>query len=69
MTTAVPYAAFGHSYRAMRMADYKAMESAARAGMTWTQRAGDDSVRLMAHRQLAQALVYLGDPDAGIALA
>ena len=55
--------------RAMRMADWAAMESAARHGLTCAARAGDDGLRLHALRLLAYARVYQGDIEAGRALA
>jgi len=57
------------SMRAMRMADWAAMESAARYGLTCATRAGDDELRLHALRMVAVAQLYQGDIEAGRALA
>ena len=55
--------------RANRMADWAAMESAARDGIACATRAGDDYRRLYSIRLLASARVKQGDFDAGRALA
>jgi class 3 adenylate cyclase/tetratricopeptide (TPR) repeat protein len=55
--------------RAMRMADWAALESAARRGMACATRAGDDGLRLSALRMLAVAQVKQGDIEGGRALA
>ena len=57
------------SIRALRMADWAAMERAARHSMACATRAGDDDQRLQALRMLAAAQLYQGDIDAGRALA
>ena len=59
----------GLSFRAARMADWAAMESAARHGLACATRAGDDGLRLYALRLLASAQVMKGDIAAGRALA
>jgi hypothetical protein len=55
--------------RAMRMADWAAMERVARHGQACATRAGDDGLRLRALRLLATAQVFQGDIAAGLALA
>ena len=55
--------------RAMRMADWAAMERAARHGMACATRAGDDDLRLRALSLLALAQVDQGNFAAGRALA
>ena len=57
------------SIRALRMADWAAMERAARHSMACATRACDDDQRLQALRMLAAAQLYQGDIDAGRALA
>ena len=61
--------AWRRSVRAMRMADWAGMESAARHGLACATRAGDDSLRLLSLRLLAVAEVSQGRIDAGRALA
>ena len=61
--------AWRRSLRALRMADWAGMESAARHGMACATRAGDDGLRLHALRLLASAEVLQGRADAGRALA
>ena len=61
--------AWRRALRAMRMADWAGMESAARHGMACATRAGDDGLRLHALRLLASAEVSQGRIDAGRALA
>ena len=56
-------------FRALRMADWAAMERAARHGMACATRAGDDDLRLLALRLLALAQLYQGNFAAGRALA
>jgi len=56
------------SFRAVRMADWAALESAARHGLACATRAGDAELRLQALRLLASARVMQGDIDAGRAL-
>ncbi|MGZ5215317.1 MAG: ATP-binding protein [Caldimonas sp.] len=63
------HAAWRRSYRALRMADWPACQSAARAGMEFAEKAGDAGLRLHALRLLASALVMQGDIEAGKALA
>ncbi|MDZ7651371.1 MAG: adenylate/guanylate cyclase domain-containing protein [Burkholderiaceae bacterium] len=55
--------------RALRMADWATLESAARHCMACATRAGDDGLRLSALRLLAIAQMSQGDIDAGRALA
>jgi class 3 adenylate cyclase/tetratricopeptide (TPR) repeat protein len=62
-------AAWRRGYRAMRMADWAAMESAARRGLGCATQAGDDRLRLQALRQLAAARVWQGDIEVGRTLA
>lgn len=61
--------AWRRALRAMRMADWTSMASAARHGMACAKRAGDDGLRLHALRLLAGAQMHQGDIDAGRALA
>jgi len=61
--------AWRRGLRALRMADWAGMESAARHGMACATRAGDDGLRLHALRLLATAEVMQGRADAGRALA
>ena len=61
--------AWRRGIRAMRMADWAAMESAARHGLACATRAGDDGLWLHALRLLAFAQLYQGDIDGGRALA
>jgi class 3 adenylate cyclase len=63
------HAAWRRSYRALRMADWPACESAARAGMEFAEKAGDPGLRLHALRLLASALTMQGNIQAGKALA
>jgi class 3 adenylate cyclase len=63
------HAAWRRSYRALRMADWPACQSAARGGMEFAERAGDRALRLHALRLLASALAMQGDLEAGKALA
>ena len=63
------YAAFRRSFRAMRMADWAAQESAARRSLACATRAGDDELRLHALRLVAAAQIYRGDIEGGRALA
>ncbi len=63
------HAAWRRSYRALRIADWPACQSAARAGMKFAEKAGDPSLRLHALRLLASALTMQGDIQAGKALA
>ncbi|MEP7101689.1 MAG: adenylate/guanylate cyclase domain-containing protein [Burkholderiales bacterium] len=63
------YAARRRSGRAMRMADWVAMESAARHGLAYATRAGDDELRLHALRVVAVAQIYQGDIEGGRTLA
>ncbi|MFO1305523.1 MAG: adenylate/guanylate cyclase domain-containing protein [Burkholderiales bacterium] len=62
-------AAFRRGNRAMRMADWVAMESAARQGLASATKAGDEGLRLDALPMLARARLYQGDIQAGRALA
>ena len=55
--------------RALRMADWSVMESAARLSMTLAARAGDKQQQLRALRELATALVLNGELESGKALA
>ncbi|MDQ2780840.1 MAG: AAA family ATPase [Pseudomonadota bacterium] len=63
------YAAWRRSYRALRVADWAAGAKAAREGMGFAARAGDDSLRLHAQRMLVLALVQQGDVEGGQVLA
>ncbi|HEY6132752.1 MAG TPA: adenylate/guanylate cyclase domain-containing protein [Rubrivivax sp.] len=63
------YAAWRRSSCAMRMADWAAMERAARHGLACATRVGDDELRLNALRQLASAQQSQGDIEGGRALA
>ena len=63
------YAACRRSVRAVRMADWAAVESAARHGLACATRAGEDELRLHALRMVAVAQIYLGDIEGGRALA
>ncbi len=56
-------------FSALRMANWPAVEAAARHGMACATRAGDDRLRLHALRLLAAARVFRGDVEAGQALA
>ena len=62
-------AALRRSTRAMRMADWAAMEAAAQEGMAHAARAGDHSQRLNAMRLQASALIGQGDVERGSAIA
>jgi len=62
-------AARQRSFRALRIGDWPACESAARLGMAYAERAGDRGLRLHAVRLLASARVMQGDVDGGKALA
>jgi class 3 adenylate cyclase len=57
------------SFRALRIGDWAACESAARIGMAHADRAGDRASRLFATRMLASALAMQGDLEGGKALA
>jgi class 3 adenylate cyclase/tetratricopeptide (TPR) repeat protein len=61
--------AWRQSQLAMRIADYRSEELAARQTMTLAERAGDDELKLEGLRQLASATTELGDMQAGRALA
>ena len=61
--------AWRRSAFAMRTADYKTQESASRQAMEYARRGGDEALYLRAKQTLALALNYLGDSDAGKALA
>jgi tetratricopeptide (TPR) repeat protein len=61
--------AWRSSFRAMRMADWKATEDSARHGLACAARIGDDSLRLHALRLLAIARMEQGDIEGGQALA
>ena len=63
------YAAWRRSYRALRMADWPACQSAARSGMEFAERAGEHGLRLHALRLYASALAMQGNLEAGRALA
>ena len=62
-------AAWRRSYRALRVADWPACESAARVGMALAEHGGDRGLRLHAMRLLASARVMQGDLEGGKALA
>jgi class 3 adenylate cyclase/tetratricopeptide (TPR) repeat protein len=55
--------------RAMRMADWPAQERAAREGLEYATRAGDDNLRLTSIRQLASVRLYQGNLQASRELA
>ena len=57
--------ALRHCEIAFRTADWSACESAARPTMTLAARAGKDTLRLKAVRELAIALSHLGDYESG----
>jgi class 3 adenylate cyclase/tetratricopeptide (TPR) repeat protein len=61
--------AWRRGFRALRMGDWAATESAARHGIACATRVGDDGLRLNALRLLASAWVHQGDIDPGQALA
>ena len=54
------HAAWRRSALAQRIADYAAMEAAARQAVEWARRAGDDEIRLLAQRMLAMSLALPG---------
>ena len=59
------HAAWRRSALAQRIADYAAMEAAARQAVEWARRAGDDEIRLLAQRMLAMSLAFQGRPAEG----
>jgi class 3 adenylate cyclase/tetratricopeptide (TPR) repeat protein len=61
--------AWRRSWMAMRTADYRTQEGASRQAMEFARRAGDEALFLRAKQTLALARNYLGDSDAGKALA
>ena len=61
--------AWRRSHLALRTADYRAMEVAARHAMALAERAGAAELGLRAQQRLAVALSLLGDPPAGRVLA
>ena len=63
------YVAFRRSVIAMRTADWKLCEIAARRTMTLAERVGDHALRLSGQRLLASALTSSGNPEAGRELA
>jgi class 3 adenylate cyclase/tetratricopeptide (TPR) repeat protein len=63
------YAAWRRSYRGMRMADWPTTESAARQGMAFAERAGDDGLRLHALRLLAVSLAHQQQVESATSLA
>ena len=63
------YAARRRSNRAMRMDDWPTQEHAARQGMAFAARAGDEGLRLHALRLLASARIQQGDAEGGKTLA
>jgi class 3 adenylate cyclase/tetratricopeptide (TPR) repeat protein len=63
------YVAFRWSVIAMRTADWKQCETAARRTMALAERVGDHALRLSGQRLLASALTSSGNPEAGRALA
>ncbi len=63
------YVAWRRSFRAMRMAEWSAMEGTAAEAMRCATRAGDDSLRLNALRLLAVARLRQGDGEAARSLA
>jgi hypothetical protein len=62
-------AAWRRSDIALRTADFRAMESAARQAMALAERVGNAELKLRAQHRLAGALRHLGDAAAGKALA
>lgn len=62
-------AAWRRSDIALRMADYRTMECAARHAIALAERAGDEALGLLAQVRLALALCLLGDASAGKVLA
>ena len=62
------HAAWRRSALAQRIADYAAMETAARQAVAWARRAGDDEIRLLAQRLLAMSLAFQGRPAEGRAV-
>ena len=63
------HAAWRRSALAQRLADYAAMEAAARQAVEWARRAGDDEIRLLAQRMLAMSLAFQGRPAEGRVIA
>ena len=63
------HAAWRRSALAQRIADYAAMEAAARQAVEWARRAGDDEIRLLAQRMLAMSLAFQGRPAEGRVIA
>ena len=63
------YVALQQSVIAMRTADWKRCEIAARRTMALAERSGDHALRLSGQRQMASALTSSGHPEAGRALA
>jgi tetratricopeptide (TPR) repeat protein len=63
------YVAVRWSVIAMRTADWKLCETAARRTMALAERAGDHALRLSGQRLLASALTSSGNPEAARALA
>ena len=61
--------AWRRSHVALRTADYRAMEVAARQALALAERAGAAELGLRAQQRLSVALSLLGDPAAGRALA
>ena len=59
------HAAWRRSALAQRIADYAAMEAAARQAVEWAGRAGDAELRLLAQRMLAMSLAFQGRPAEG----
>jgi hypothetical protein len=59
------HAAWRRSALAQRIADYTAMEAAARHAAEWAGRAGDAVLRLLAQRLLAMSLAFQGRPAEG----
>ena len=57
------------AHLAMRTFDLHALHDAARQAMEWARHVGDEELRMDAQRLLAIALAYLGEDDAGKALA
>ena len=63
------HAAWRRSALAQRIADYAAMEAAARQAVEWARRAGDAELRLLAQRMLAMSLAFQGRPAEGRVIA
>ncbi|HEY9067156.1 MAG TPA: adenylate/guanylate cyclase domain-containing protein [Burkholderiaceae bacterium] len=63
------HAAWRRSAFAQRVADYPAMEAAARQAVAWAGRAGATELRLLAKRLLAMSIAFQGRPAEGQRIA